>query len=256
MTTTSAQKILDLLAGKHAGDVFVPECKDGPTHSAAHQRMDAWVMKKSWAHPLCIAYEIKVSRGDFVNDNKWRGYLGYCNEFYFVCPSRLIVVDELPTEIGLLWVTRTGGRLLTKRKAVYRDVQIPDSVFRYILMCRAGIGEAPQMQTPAERWRDWLAEKGENQELGWRVSKRIRELVQERITNARSQNRRLEGQQKKYAEIAAVCDELGITVGALWDVRGTVKRKIAEANGAQLARQIGELVSGLDRLKTQLSGAE
>lgn len=79
-----AKNILRLLEAKHSKDLLIPECKDGPTQSVSeHLRMDAWVMNRSWAHPCYTAYEIKVTRSDFLNDRKWRGYLPYCNEFFF-----------------------------------------------------------------------------------------------------------------------------------------------------------------------------
>src|SRR5258706_16426649 len=55
----AAEQLLALLAEKHAADVFVPECKDGPSQGTQHFRMDAWAMLKSWSNPLTIGYEIK-----------------------------------------------------------------------------------------------------------------------------------------------------------------------------------------------------
>src|SRR5690242_5105664 len=111
-----AYLIRKLLAAKHAEDVLVPECKDGPTQGGSHRRMDAWVMSKSWANPCVTGYEIKVSRSDFLGDEKWRTYLPLCNEFYFVAPSGIIEPDELPPEAGLLCVSSTGTVLFRKKK--------------------------------------------------------------------------------------------------------------------------------------------
>ena len=110
-----AADIAQLLAAKHADDVFVTECKDGPSTSG-HIKLDAWAMRRSWAHPSFIGYEIKVSRSDFVGDTKWPQYLGVCNEFYFVCPAGIIRSEELSPEAGLLQIVSTGTRLLTKKR--------------------------------------------------------------------------------------------------------------------------------------------
>lgn len=67
----NSSAIVALLAARHVNDVFIPECKDGPTQSGSHLRMDAWAMNKSWAHPCAIGYEVKVTRADFIGDNKW-----------------------------------------------------------------------------------------------------------------------------------------------------------------------------------------
>jgi len=91
-----ARELLDLLLVKHAQDVCVPECKNGPTWTAKHLRLDLWAMKKSWSNPYTYGYEIKASRSDFLQDEKWLNYLPYCNYFSFVCLPGLIEPEELP----------------------------------------------------------------------------------------------------------------------------------------------------------------
>ena len=86
MADLTAKDILRLIESRHSGDLVVAECKDGPTHYARHRRLDAWVMRKSWSKPALYGYEIKVSRQDFLKDDKWPDYLPMCNELYFVCP--------------------------------------------------------------------------------------------------------------------------------------------------------------------------
>jgi hypothetical protein len=50
-------------------------------------------------------FEVKVSRSDFVGDDKWQTYLHYFNIFAFVTPPGLINPKELPPEIYLLEFT-------------------------------------------------------------------------------------------------------------------------------------------------------
>lgn len=47
-------------------------------------------------------YEIKSSRGDFLADAKWPGYLEYCTHFAFVAPAGAIMRWELDRDIGLI----------------------------------------------------------------------------------------------------------------------------------------------------------
>src|SRR5580765_3591485 len=104
--------ILEMLAVRHSEDVFVPECKTGPTHYADRcPRIDAWAMRRSWANPVTFGYEIKTSRNDFVRDEKWRDYLAYCTQFFFVAPPGIIRIDELPAEVGLI-ETSTNAKTL------------------------------------------------------------------------------------------------------------------------------------------------
>ena len=60
------------------------------------------------AHQRIKGYEFKISRTDFLNEiktGKWKKYLGYCHTFSFVCPKGLIDKTEVPSKIGLLWMT-------------------------------------------------------------------------------------------------------------------------------------------------------
>ena len=50
----------------------------------------------------CRGYEIKISRGDFLQDKKWETYLKFCTYFYFIAPAGIIKVEELPEKIGLI----------------------------------------------------------------------------------------------------------------------------------------------------------
>lgn len=211
MHSINAGDISKLLAAKHVNAVYVPQCKTGASDRGM-QIMDGWAMDKSWAHPLVTAYEIKVSRNDFLQDNKWPGYLKYCNAFYFVCPADLIKVDELPADVGLMWVSKTGTRVYTKRKAVYRKVDIPESVFRYVLMCRSVISREQSDSRDKEYWAQWLVEKQMDHTFGWRVSKSIRQTVDQRIDAVERENRRLVDLMDKYKDLEHVIRSLGFDV--------------------------------------------
>ena len=65
-------------------------------------KFDGLAITKSYTKPNIIGYEIKVSRNDFLQDNKWHLYLQYCNEFYFVVPKGLVKKEELPDHVGLM----------------------------------------------------------------------------------------------------------------------------------------------------------
>ena len=196
-----AARILDLLAVKHSKDVFVPECKDGPTQNGSgHLRLDAWAMKRSWLRMKFWGYEIKVRRSDFLRDEKWQAYLDLCNEFSFVCPSGLIDPSEVPDYVGLIWVSKTGNRLYTKRKAVWRDIEVPESLLLYILMARSEIRRSEFMQATkenrAERWREWLQRTKEYKQLGYSVSERVTNLIHEAESDVRRANVEVEAFKK------------------------------------------------------------
>jgi hypothetical protein len=135
----TSNKIKVVLAEHHNKDVFVTECKNGSTWFTHNLlKLDAWVLKRTYSPPTTIGYEIKVDRQDFEQDQKWIDYLPYCHEFYFACPAGLVRSDELPPNVGLVWVSSTG-KPHTKHKAEHHepDAKKLNDLMTYILMSRS-----------------------------------------------------------------------------------------------------------------------
>jgi len=230
----TAQGLLALLEVKHGSDLFVPECKDGPSWgSRGGLRMDALAMNRSWANACVWGYEIKVSRSDFLKDDKWPGYLASCNRFSFVCPSGLIKVEEVGDQAGLLWASRTGTRLYTKKKAPFRESEpgALEVLFRYILICRATIGDERFRERggDAEYWRWWIAQKKQNAEMGYRVGKRIQEVIKRDIEAVGRENGRLTSEAEQYEGLKAEIEKLGLSGG--FGLAYAVRERIAQAEG-------------------------
>lgn len=207
----NAHDILNLLSEKHARDIFVSNCKTGTSYDRGLLILDAWVMKPSYAHPLAIGYEIKINRGDFLGDTKWRNYLDYCNEFYFVCPKGLIAPTELPAEVGLLWMTTNSMRLHTKKKSIYRDIVIPNDIFRYILMSRAIIKDHIHRIDKIDKtqyWKAWLSEKDERLVIGGLVREKIRNIYSDLMFK----NNQLAAENKSYDEIKRWLAEINVCI--------------------------------------------
>lgn len=258
--------ILDALRSKHWKDVFVSECKSGSSYGG-HWRMDAWIMAKSWAHPQCTAYEIKVDRGDFLNDNKFHNYLQFCNEFYFVCPSKLILPNEIPDDCGLMWISSTGTRLYTKKKAKYRKIDSADleDVFRYILMCRIDVTTAYSEYRPdlksqdiKQFWEDWLINKEICQSLGYRVSKGLRQTIDEKIIAVENENKKLSSKMEKYDDIRELLTKLDIEYSSYagWGLSiYSVKEKIKEFQkiiSSDVERKIRHSIETLTHLENEI----
>lgn len=213
--TPEVRKILDLLQAKHHEDVFVSECKTGSSSGNYHQ-IDGWAMTKSWAHPLVTAYEIKTSRQDFLHDNKWQAYLPYCNELYFVTNKTGIVKpDELPETIGLYIMASTETMLRRIKVAIRREVTVPESLYRYILMWRVKIRSEFEIlrhgESNARYWNEWLQNKNERKIIGSRCSYRLKQLYAENVDKVRQENDRLERRIEEYEKIKKLCDDLGLS---------------------------------------------
>jgi len=256
--TLTARDIERLLANKHTDDVFVSQCKDGASYGQGLLILDGWAMKKSWANPCATGYEIKVSRSDFSRDDKWRGYLAYCNEFYFVCPAGMLKPEEIPAPAGLMTVSSTGTILFKKKKAEWRDVIIPDSIFRYILYTRAKISRESSSANKRLYWENWLREKKIDRNFGWEVKGAIRNEVKKRILEVEEENKRIRDQNRKYEDVKNILSNLGFKADKYFSTF-EVERKVEDLRKAippELEVALHSLKSTLDRFQDSLRNIE
>lgn len=256
MTAHDVAKAIEL---RHTKDVLVTECKDGPTWSASHSRMDVWAMKRSWSKPCTYGYEIKVSRSDFRQDTKWPSYLPLCNVFYFACPKDLIAVAECPPEAGLMYCS--GTRVREVKKPAWRDVSIPESLAIYLLICRTRVVsphfyDEPTREHRLERWRKWVKEREDGKELGYEVSRGIRDHVQK----VEAENRRLKHQIDQYDQVKSAMERMGIPLdGYTWNLEKRVKAANAVIPESlldsltSLGRSVNDVLKEADKLKTSLA---
>lgn len=250
--------IIQLLAAKHAKDVFVPQCKAGSTWGLTSPRLDAWAFRRSWANPLATGYEIKCARPDFVRDDKWPAYLEFCNAFYFVCPAGVIEKSEVPQDAGLLVVSKTGSRLFTKKKAPYRDIEVNPLIYQYVLMSRTRVvapyavdnGRSP------EHWRWWLTQKAENQKLGSEVGHRMGQVLGRQVHEVECENIRLKRENEKLADVREILERLGLDAE---DSRWTLERQaeeLARAVPKGLTADIANAIRQLRGFQEQLNELE
>lgn len=199
-----------MLAQRHSDDVFVSECKDGPTQTRNHLRLDAWVLAKTWSPITAIGYEIKVDRGDWRRDEKIHNYMPLCHVLYVVAPKGVVPVDELPAGVGLLEPIGAAGRLQMKRKAARREIVLPAELMVYVLMCRTKITREQGTFDQGERhWRTehlrrWVEGKAERESLSYAVSAKIRSTFAEQerqLANERHRNDQLDEVRKRIAEL-------------------------------------------------------
>lgn len=203
--------ILKLLEAKHDKDIWVPECSMGPSGS---RRLDGWAMKRTWSPVTMIGYEIKTARGDFLRDEKWPNYLEACHHLYFVCPRGLIQPAELPESVGLLWTTKNGTKLYTKRKAPRREIEFPENLATYVLMSRTEIvadmwranAKDNTRASRTAKWRRWLEDKKESGDIGRQVTAEL----QRKVAGIEGENIRLKNVNASLGKVAEVVRELGM----------------------------------------------
>ena len=178
-------------------------------------RLDAWSIKGSWGKDQITGYEIKVDRHDFVQDDKWVNYLDTCNYFYFVCPTNLIKLEEVPEQAGLYYVGENCKILSCKKKAPYRVVKLDSTFLLGLIINRLSDNakEKNRVRTRQERVQDALQELADaktatiyGREYGKRMSIKMGELQQE--------NRDLITQNAELNDVKKFMETAGVKIGS------------------------------------------
>ena len=212
---TSGQ-LLSLLEAKHSKDVFISECKNGETWGARDLvKLDAWVLQRTYSPLTTIGYEIKSSRQDFEQDQKWTNYLDLCHLFYFVCPAGLIRADDLPSNIGIIWASK--DKLHVKHKSERRkpDTEKLNRLLIYALMSRSKIVgnmnevHSEPVKDKMQLLKETVEKANERKELAYFVKGHIREMY-ESTQKIDQELKRREDNIKRFEDKLAL---LGIT----WD---------------------------------------
>lgn len=260
-------QILCLLQKKHAKDAIVPECKNGETWGARDLlKLDAWVLLRTYSPLTTIGYEIKCSRQDFEQDQKWTKYLELCHLFYFVCPAGLIRATDLPNQIGIIWASK--DKLHTKRKAerTKPDIEKLNRLLIYVVMARSQIvdnmyemnNEPPKSQL--QLLKEATEKANEKRELAYFVKGHVRDIFTET---------QKAGQELKYREDAIKRFEEQLKLlGITWDSQNNnwqdtmrveneinlLKKRINSrtlGNMKQLASQLNETVEMITQYRSE-----
>lgn len=237
--------IVKLLKEKHAEDVFVSELRDGPSQGVSSFRLDGWAMAKSWVNPVTYGYEIKVSMNDFRRDDKWHNYLEYCSDFYFVCPWGMIQPEEVAAPAGLLWVAKTGTRLWMKRKAARRINPIPEILWRSVVM---RLDQGRPYASNAEFWGEWLASKEQTLDMGYRVGRRLRQLISEKITTVQCENDGLKKTNARLQEVKTVMDKLGLSCWSIDQFERDAQERMKEVFSQDMVYALEGVRDSINRL--------
>lgn len=249
-----ADEIKEILRKKHQGETFLTEVKTGPTIATGKgdlQKLDALAIKPSWSNPCFTAYEVKVSRSDFLRDDKWPNYLNYCHRFYWACPSGLIKPEEVADPCGLVWVNEDGGWAVRKA-ALFRKIEIPWEMLYYIVLSKLDDERHPFFSSRRAYFEAYVLDKHERRHLAYHVSEKWRaelEAMERTVEEATREAARA----AVALEVMEVLKEFGITVdtwngkASRWDLdklrerlRGSVPPGLL--NDARLAVSYAERV--------------
>lgn len=152
--TTNTRKIIELLFNRHLPPQWASFAElRGSTGYINEQRLDFFAMHL-WPSQgfRSVAYEIKVSRGDFqreIENPKKRAFAeSVSHECYFAVPQGLVEKDEVPEGWGLL-EANAGGLKRVKLPTQRAAVAWPPSFVAAI--ARRSTGERPEL--PLAVWK-------------------------------------------------------------------------------------------------------
>lgn len=260
MTRVTAKQIQSLLALKYERDhVYLAECKDGPTLGTSHGRLDGWAMRRSWSKMAYLGFEIKVSRSDFLQDDKWPRYLGLCNQFYFVCAPGVIKPEECPEAAGLLVSTRNATKLYTKKKAPRREIEPPVELMQYALMRAQSFDRHWRAtETREDRlsyWRKLLEQRKDAQGIGHAVSRTLRRRYEQDVKNVRRELASMQRRVERAEEFEEALKRAGVNVQTYSpdsEIRGLLEQGIPR----RLDRAMTEIERGLENLRKEWRRAQ
>ena len=204
-----AYSIKQILAAKHTKDFYATEVKTGASWGNDYLMFDGYAIKKSWVNLKYTGYEIKTARSDFKQDDKWRGYLPFCNEFYWVCPKDLIKANEIEEDCGLIYVYPDSNATRVIKKAKYREIKPPIDLLLYLIMWRIEQPSFPFFNNKLDYFEYWLKRKEFSKDVGYRVGKAFREKY-EQIMRVQEENEKLKKQLDNYYKIAEICQRYNL----------------------------------------------
>lgn len=247
----TAQQIKYALSQKHREDFFLTEVKNGPTHTAIELAiMDALAIKKSWVKPCLTGYEIKVSRSDFMNDEKWPVYKELCHRFYFACPKDLIQPDELPEEVGLIWYNPDKKTLYTRKKAKFRDIEMSADMFYYIIMSRLENEQHPFFSSKRELLEQYVIDKVSKRELGRKVaSKMATQLyeLEDEISKLKREKERMVDYKERFEALQEVMKKHGLNANR-WNAENELDQALTTSVPPKFMETIQTIQNASKRL--------
>jgi len=246
----NASALVALLAEKHKNDVFVVECKTG---NFSTSRFDAWAMERSWEKPKIIGYEVKVTRADFLQDDKWHNYLPFCNQFYFVTPYKMVQPVEVPDKCGLLWASMQASRVYTKKKSDYWPAQ-PDklaNLFKYLILSRMSMNQHI-IRSKEEFWKDWIERKKSLLALGHLISKKLYERFEEELNQHKTNADSLRTQLFALETTRKMLESHGIDVTTGFSYHQKDVWDLINADPSNVQDKISACVAGLKILSDHL----
>lgn len=96
--------------------IYLPELRNASGHNA-NRTIDGYAIETG-TDPTLLAFEIKITRGDWLRElkaEKYKEWFHLCHRLYFVTPPGLIEPDEVPDPCGLIECDSRGNTRYIRR---------------------------------------------------------------------------------------------------------------------------------------------
>jgi hypothetical protein len=191
---------------------FFPEVPTGHDVNG-DLRLDGVNLQRSGQDLHVQGFEVKVSRSDFLRDNKYHLYSQYVNALTLVCPSGMIQREEIPEHIGLMWYTPSSRSLRYRRKPTWDMTTDTQAVRNSILTRLAWHNTGSRYLEHYETAQQYLDEKADwkhvGHYLGTKMAKRLEQLEYE---NADKQDEDQRIKADRYDKLIRILRKHGYTV--------------------------------------------
>ena len=193
---------------------FTTYVRSGPSWATKdYFELDGLAIRRSWSRFAISIFEVKVNRSDFLRDSKWSDYRNYCNRLYLACPEGLIKLEEVPSDVGLLWYTKAKN-IRVVRNAAHREIEVPWKFLALILFSHVQNDRHPFFTDKREYFESWLKHRTLDVQLGYKVSQGLQEAIKEARESADKANLRvvnLEAELVEFKELQKCLEQNGIS---------------------------------------------
>jgi hypothetical protein len=176
-------------------------------------RLDGVNLQRSGQDLHVQGFEVKISRSDFLRDNKYHLYGQYVNALTLVCPSGMIQREEVPEHTGLMWYTPSSRSLRYRRKPTWDMSADTQAVRNSILTRLAWHDTGSRYLEHYETAQQYLDEKADwknvGHYLGTKMAKRIEQLEYQK---AGSKNEEERIKAERYDKLIRILRKHGYTV--------------------------------------------
>ena len=220
-----------LTCGQSRGRMAWCDVQLGPSGSP---RPDVYVLDCSFTNPNPTAYEVKVSRSDFLSDvtsGKFQKYYKFASRVVFAVPKGLIKKTEVPDGCGLIERSEKSWR--NTRRAIVNPVDIPWEAMMKLLLHGRG-----EVDPNAEFKRQWAMSAERRVVQSKQLSHDVARAVSD-ISQARERARHWESEARKLGDVY-----LKAEAKMRADLAETKKTELARVT-AQLDETRNEIIQAL-----------